>query len=228
MYASVRVGSGIGERSISIPSRRSDRQLGTGVFPALQVGLHGELALRRVLIGAMATYETAVGLRAASIEPRSGSSVDGAQLRSNSLTFGLVPGYRFGAAYESVSLRVFVGWAFRSLHTVVDLETPSYSLHGPTLRPELTLPLDHGFIVIRLAPELQVIAGASRRLVEISDASLPGVAFGGEASLQMRLTAALSVALAYRESYAMLSTAWGSYVRDAERFVTLQLALHRH
>ena len=155
--------------------------------------------------------------------PASGNNVDGAQLRSNSLTLGFVPGYRF----ESVALRVFVGWGFRSMHTVVDLETPSYSLHGPTLRPELTLPLNGGFIVLRLAPELQVIAGASRALAKLSDSSLPGVAFGGEASLQLRLIEDLYAALAYRESYAMLSTTWGSYVRDSERFVCLQLSWHR-
>jgi hypothetical protein len=228
MYASVAVGSGIGERTLSIPSRRSDRRLSTGMFPALQVGVQGELAMRRALFGAAVSYQTAVGLQAAAIAPRAGNSVEGAQLRSNSLTVGILPGYRFGRAYESVTLRVFVGWAFRSLHTVVDLETPSYSMHGLDLRPELTLPLDNGSIVLRIAPELQVIAGASRALVALSSADLPGVALGGEASLQIRLFQGLYAAFAYRESYAMLSTAWGSYVRDSERFVTVQLALHRH
>lgn len=227
-YASVAAGSGIGERSLAIPSRRSDRRLSTGVFPAIEVGMQGEIAVRRWLIGAAASYHTAVGLQAAAIAPRAGNSVDGAQLRSNSLTFGVVPGYRFGRKYESVALRVLVGWAFRSLHTVVDLETPSYSLHGFDLRPELTVPLDHGLIVLRLAPELQLIAGASRALVEVTRAALPGVAFGGEASIQVRLFEGLYAAISYRESYAMLSTAWGSYVRDSERFVTVQLALHRH
>jgi hypothetical protein len=83
-------------------------------------------------------------------------------------------------------------------------------------------------IVLRLAPELQVIAGASRALVALTSAALPGVAFGGEASIQIRLWQGLYTALAYRESYAMLSTSWGSYVRDSERFLTIQLALHRH
>lgn len=228
MYAHVAVGGGIGARSVAIPSRRSDRRLSTGLFPTVQVGMQGELVVRRMLLGAAVTYQTAVGLQAAAIAPRAGNSVEGAQLRSNSLTLGVSPGYRFGRSLDSVALRVFVGWAFRSLHTVVDLETPSYSLHGFDLRPELTVPLDHGFIVLRLAPELQVISGASRALVELSNAALPGVAFGGEAALQVRLIHGLFAALAYRESYAMLSTSWGSYVRDSERFVTLQLSLHRH
>jgi hypothetical protein len=107
MYASVAVGSGIAERTITIPSRRSDRRLSTGLFPTLEVGLQGEIAVRRVLFGAAASYHTAVGLQAAAIAPRAGNSVDGAQLRSNSLTFGITPGYRFGRTYESVALRVF-------------------------------------------------------------------------------------------------------------------------
>jgi hypothetical protein len=228
VYASVAVGGGMGERSVALPSRRSDRRLSTGLFPAVQVAMQGEIAARGWLFGAAASYNTAVGLQAAAIAPRAGNSVDGAQLRSNSLTLGIMPGYRFGRTVERVTLRVLVGWAFRSLHTVVDLETPSFSLHGFELRPELTLPLNHGLIVLRLAPELQLIAGASRALVELTSAALPGVAFGGEASIQIRLVQGLYAALAYRESYAMLSTSWGSYVRDSERFVTVQLALHRH
>jgi hypothetical protein len=90
------------------------------------------------------------------------------------------------------------------------------------------VPLDHGLIVLRIAPELQLIAGASRALVEVTNAALPGIAFGGEASIAVRLFQGLFAALSYRESYAMLSTSWGSYVRDSERFVTVQLALHRH
>jgi hypothetical protein len=228
MSAQLAVGAGFGSRAITIPSRRSDRRLSTGNFPSLQVSLRGELLLRRRwLLGAAANYQTAVGLQAASIAPNAGNSVDGAELRSNSLTFGLMPGYRFGRAPDSVALRIFFGWGIRALHTVVDLETPSYSLQAITLRPELTLPLAGNRVVLRIAPELALIVWASQRLVELANAATPGVALGGEAALDVQVYAGLHAALAYRESHGMLSTEWGSYLRDSERFVALQLALHR-
>lgn len=228
LFATVTAGAGIGSRNVSLPSRRSERELSTGVFPALQLSLHGELALRRrVLMGAAVSYQTSVALQAAASEPLVGNSVEGAQLRVHSVSFGVMPGYRFGATRESSALRIFLGWGFRSMHTVVELETPSYSLHGPSLRPELSWVLKPGFVTLRVAPELQLIVGASRQLVDITSAKLPGFAFGGEASLQIRVIQELDVALAYRESFALLDTEWGSNIQDSERFVTFQLSL-RH
>jgi hypothetical protein len=146
-------------------------------------------------------------------------------MRAHHVDFGLTPGYRFTTSESSVTLQLFAGWALRGLRSVVDTGLPPYTLHGPLLRPELRIPIADGALVLRFAPELLVIAGVTAELRRVGSTSSSGLAFGGEAALDIRIHRVLYLVLTYRESRASIATLWSADLTDTERFATARAVL---
>jgi hypothetical protein len=219
------LGAGLGDRIVHLPTRNGPRRLNTGGFPALDVAIGLDAPLRRRWrLGAALHYQTSVGLRA-SEAPLPGAALEQTPLRSHHIDFGLSPGYRFGRTQADVTLRAYVGWGIRGLRSVVDIAVPNFTLQGPLLRPELTIPLAHGALVLRFAPELLVIVSVSGSLRNAAAAATTGVAWGGEASVGVRLFEPVQLVVAYRESHAVLKALSSATVADIERFATAALVL---
>jgi hypothetical protein len=218
------VGIGVGQRSVHVPTGVGEQRLDSGFFPALDLALSGDAQLgEHALFGASAHYQTSLGLHALALPP---ASVDqSTSLRSHRVELGLTPGYRFSSATSSVSIRLFAGWWLRGLRSVVDTRVPSNTLHGPVLRPELRIPIAGDGVVLRFAPELSIIVGATAALRDLASAQRVGLAFGAEVALELRVASSVRLLVAYRESRATLATAWSSSFSDHERFATVSAVL---
>jgi hypothetical protein len=217
-------GMGVSDRSARLPTRLGERRLDTGLFPALDTSLSADAPFgSHGLLGAHFHYQTSVGLQAAESPPAGTGKAS--SLRAHHVEFGLTPGYRFTTSASSVSLRVFAGWALRGLRSVVESGLPPYTLHGPLLRPELRIPIADGALVLRFAPELLVITGVTAELRRLGSTSSSGLAFGGEAALDLRLHRIIYLVLTYRESRAALATLWSANLTDTERFATARVVL---
>lgn len=217
-------GSGVGQRYVRVPTRLGAHDIEAGFFPVLDVLLAGEFeASRRTIFGAQAHYQTSVGLSARATPP-AGAPQETA-LRSHHVDFGVIGGMRFGESSASVSARLYAGWAFRGLRSVIDIDVPPFTLHGPWVRPELRVPFGSSGIVLRLSPELFVVSYVTSELRHFGATSGVGLAFGGEAAVEVSLNRRFDLTLEYRESRATLSTAWSEKMKDNERFATVRLAL---
>jgi hypothetical protein len=225
MTARVALGPGVGARSLRTPSASGERSLATGLFPVLDVGIGADADLNEhVAFGVQAHYQTSLGLHATERELGTGQTKR-TSLRSHRLDLGVLPAYRFASAPARAELGLFLGWGWRGLRSIVDINIPAYTLQGPVLRPELRIPIGGAAVVLRFAPELMLIAGVTDALRTLGGTARYGIAWGGEASLEIRLIAAAHLTLAYRESHASLSTGWGSTLSDSERFATASLVL---
>jgi hypothetical protein len=141
-------------------------------------------------------------------------------IRTHRFELGVLPGYRFGSDSQSISLALFAGYDLRAFASTIELRVPRYTLHGPVARLELEIPVAD-VIVLRLAPELQMIASISHDLRIAGSVSNGGVALGGEAAVRIVVTDWAAVQLAFRESHASANTGFGSSFKDMERFVFL-------
>jgi len=215
-------GLGAATRQATLPTRLGVHELDTGIFPAISLGLRMTAPVgSHFLVRASADYRTSLGLQGVEMQRATEMSTP---LRSHALGFGIAPGYRFGAA-DSVSLLMHVGWYFRGLRPIAQLALPEVSWHGAMFRPELEIPFADGVVTLRLAPELLIIAGLYTTLPDESGLAHTGVAFGGEASLDVRLATPIALRIEYRESHASFRTAWAQNLSDVERFATLRVVL---
>jgi hypothetical protein len=221
--AALAVGTGLGQRFVRLPTRSGEQRLDTGFFPTLDLLLTGEFGVgTHALVGAQAHYQTSVGSTVRSTPPAGVSRET--SLRTHHVDLGMTAGLRFSEANTSVSARLFVGWAFRGLRSVVDTDIPPYSMHGLVLRPELRVPVAHGAVTFHLAPELFVIAHLTDELRHVGATAAAGLAFGGEVAMDVRLSERVDLTLSYRESRASVSSSW-SALTDNERFATAGVAL---
>jgi hypothetical protein len=224
LTAALAVGSGFGQRFVHVPLRSGEQRLESGFFPVLDLRVNAELGVsRRALLGAEGRYQTSVALQARAIPPAGVRREVAA--RSHHMDLGATAGLRFADSEASVRARLFAGWAFRGFRTVVDIDIPSYSLHGPVLRPELQIPIANGAVVLHVEPEIMFIVHATDELREAAATSSTGFAVGGEAALDIRLSERAAFTLAYRESRARVASAWSANLRDNERFFTARIAL---
>jgi hypothetical protein len=224
LTAALAAGAGIGQRWVQLPARRGVQRLDSGIFPALDLLVSIELAAgAHWSFGTQTHYQTSLGTDATT------TPVNGAlkqtSLRTHHLDLGLTAGVRFSDSDAGVSLRLFAGWAFRGLRPVVDIDIPGYSLHGPVLRPELRIPIADGAVVLNIAPELVVLAHLSSELAHAGSTAHAGLSFGGELSLDVRISRRLFASVAYRESHATVSSSWSSDFTDVERFGTARIGL---
>jgi hypothetical protein len=208
-------------RDSELPTRLGEHQLNTGLFPGAAIGLRlGGMLGPHALLRASADYRTSLGLQGVESQRATEMSTP---LRSHGVGFGIEPGYRFGAA-RSLSLIVHLGWYFRGLRPIAPLALPEMSWHAAVIRPELHIPVSSS-ISLRLAPELLVVAGLETSLPDASGIAHTGVGFGGELSLDVRLTTLVGLRIEYRESHVALGTAWARSLSDVERFGALRVVL---
>jgi len=215
-------GPGAATRQATLPTRVGVHDLDTGLFPGLALGLRITAPVgSQFLVRASADYRTSLGLQGKEMQRATEMSTP---LRAHSVGFGIAPGYRFAAA-DSVSVLLHVGWYFRGLRPIAQLALPEVSWHGAVFRPELELPIADGVVTLRFAPELVIIAGLYTTLPDDSGLAHTGLGIGGEASLEVRLAAALALRLDYRESHATFRTAWAQNLSDVERFAAIRVVL---
>ena len=218
------VGAGFGQRSVRLPTRAGDRALAAGIFPALDLLLSGDALLgSHGLLSIRARYQTSLGLTAEQTPP--GGVAKRTSLRTHRLELGGSPGFRFAATEDSASLRLFLGWSWRGLRSVLDFDIPPYTLSAFVIRPELRVSLAGGRVVLRFEPELMIVAAVTTELRHLGATAGSGLAFGGEAALEVALGQLVQLALSYRESRATVSSAWAGSFTDIERFATLQVLL---
>ena len=224
--ARIGCGLGVGERSLRVPSQLGEHRLDTGLFPAVELSLRAQAPLNeRATLGLDVHYRTSVGLVVAEA-PLSAATQEHTTLRSHHIDFGLHPAYRFAASEDAVSLGLFAGWGMRGLRPVVEFRSiPANTLQGAVFRLELRIPIASGLFALRLAPELFVIAHTSGALRNESASAPGGIAGGGEATLDVRLSAVVYLVATYRESHARLASSWASQLTDVERFATLSAVL---
>jgi hypothetical protein len=223
LRVSVAVGAGAAIRSSELPTRAGTRSLATGLHPglALSVSAYGMLG-SHFRLAAAADYRTSAGL--SGLETPAPSEERTTSLRAHSLSLGLAPGYRFGAA-DSVVLQLHLGWMFQGLRPVVDLSFPAVSWHGAVLRPELIIPFGDGNVTLRIAPEVVAVAGIYTTLTGRTGLARAGLAFGAEIALDVRLASWLLLGFDYRESHMSLGTSWGADFTDVTRFGSARLIL---
>jgi hypothetical protein len=124
-----------------------------------------------------------------------------------------------------LGLHLFLGWAYRSLTAAVET-LPSASIQGPALRPELHIPIGSGVVTLRIAPELILIVGATAKLpMNVPGLSTVGFGFGGEVTLDIRISKAFGLGIQFRESRALIASDWGTSATENERYITGRLNL---
>jgi hypothetical protein len=221
----VAAGAGMGARSVRLPTGMGERSIDLGWFPALELGVTGALHASSWFVFELgARYRTSVGLTAT--ETSSTSHDLSTSVRTNEVSFGVTPRFQFAEGPDAVHAGLFVGYGFRGFRPVIELRVPAYSLSGPLARAELGIPLLRGAVEIRIAPEAQWLAFVSRAL-QVAGATAPtGLAFGGEASLVVQPTQALSLQLVYREMRARVASHWDGDLQEVVRLASLGAALH--
>jgi hypothetical protein len=225
LTAAIGFGIGFGQRSVVVPAGDGTHNLDAGPFPALQVRIDaGGPVVGQFFLGLHFDYQTSVGLHEYQTTTDA-ASAKGTPLRSHHIGFGLEPRLRFTDSRDAVSLGFLLGWAFRGLRPVVDLDLPPYTLYGPLLRPELRIPIAHGLVVLRLAPELFFITGITAELQHMAALSGTGIALGGELSIDIRLVDRVYMMLTFRESHAKTGSSWSGNFTDNERFATVGAVL---
>jgi hypothetical protein len=225
LSAGIGLGFGFGQRSVSVPSGAGTHSLDTSPFPALEVRIDaGAPVVGQFFLGLHFDYQTSVGLHEFQTTGDS-ANAKGTPLRSHHIGFGVEPRLRFTDSRDAVSLGFLLGWAFRGLRPVVDLDLPPYTLYGPLLRPELRIPIAHGLVVLRLAPELFFITGITEELQRLAALSGTGIALGIEVSIDIRLIDRVYMMLTFRESHANTGSSWSGNFTDNERFATVGAVL---
>ncbi|HKP58426.1 MAG TPA: hypothetical protein VJV78_16990 [Polyangiales bacterium] len=223
LRACLRAGMGVGWRGIELPSEQGLQKLDSDYFPALDVGVQGAVALTPAFsLGFEARYQTSLGLQAQ--ETPAGGVEKSTPLRSNDAQFGIVPGLRFADSPDAVKLGILLGWEVRGLRSVVELSTPSYTLHGPLVRAELVIPIAR-VLELRLAPEFTYILSVSEDLRELAAFRGGGTGVGGELTLAITATPWLGFELGYREAHVWAPTYWSQSFTDGGRYVTLRSVL---
>jgi hypothetical protein len=218
----VSAGLGGALQKSALPTRLGVHELDSGLFSGVALGMRLTAPLGSgVFLRAAVDYRTSLGLQGTEQQRETTMSTP---LRSHAVGFGIAPGYRFGAA-DSLSVLLHLGWYFRGLRPIAQLALPELSWHAAVIRPELSLPLADGAVTVRLAPELLVIAGLHTTLPDASGIGHSGMGYGGEASVDIRLAEPVALRIEYRESHAVVRTAWAQNLTDLERFAALRVIL---
>ena len=219
LKATLVVNGGMTERRISVPTAAGLAALHTGLVPALGVELGAQWRDPDKFYAIAIAYQSS--LRANATQPASDELKPPlfTGIHSHHLDAGGAAGLVLGSGPTSATLGFFLGYGLRAFGSVVELRVPRFTLHGPVARLEFQLPLGTPRVVVRLAPEAQLILSVTQDLQDLSGIAAPLFAFGGEASLRVLLTTRFILQLAFRESHAAVSSANGASFEDVERFV---------
>lgn len=219
------VAGGATSRSIELTGFDGLRRLDTGWVPAVALEVHGAVGGERAWIEWAALYESSVHTFGAARSPDPTSQLVSTPIRSQRFEGGIRPSLRLGASDASMSGAVFLGYGVRAFNSVAELQVPRFTEHGPLARLELEVPLIGTTLWLRIAPEFQAFVSISRVVRRIGETNDFGMAFGGEASLRLQAFEWLALAIDYRESHAIVRSAFPDPFRDIERFVLLRIGL---
>lgn len=219
LLAGVYAGVGLGTRELRWPVPGEMLAVDTGAFVAVEVGAALGLQLSdAVALGPEFVYQTSLDHEVD--EMHIAGETQTMALRAHRFEGLLALTFRLG---KSGGFRIApaVGYGVRALHPEVHhLITPSYSLTGPLVRVALRIPFGDS-LALRLAPELQyVLVGDA---LEERGVASSGLAFGGDAALELVLSARISTELTFRQAHAVMASSLGDDSTDVERFATLRV-----
>lgn len=211
-------GAGITTRSVRMPDATGgELRVMPGVAPAAEVGL-------RVVAWPSADFSLVVALAYQSalfyaITEHPPLALDKeVRARSERVALDLAPTWLLGPIRVGVPFGVTIRTLWPEVHTS---QTPGYSLVGPHVALDLSFPLAET-ITLRLRPELHYIMLIDQQLRGVGVSS-EGVALGGDAGVDVRLSQAWAIGVNYRESHALISTNRPDITfHDAERYVTVR------
>jgi hypothetical protein len=201
----VQAGTGVTQRSISMPTEQGRISLASSLSPAIDVRAVARVLFEHGFVRLRVGYQSSLGLHA---DDRLRLAVAGqasSAVRSHRFEGGVAPGLWLGGGPGSAALSLDVAYGLRAFSSVAPLVLPRFTLHGPLTRLELELPLIADRLWFQLAPEVQVLIAYSGELSRVAHVYGPGVAFGGEASFVLRLVPSIAVRLSYRESHAHIA-----------------------
>jgi hypothetical protein len=220
------IGGGVGSRSILVPtspSRVGGNGIDTSFSPALDISAMLQFAVgEKLLLRVGGAYRTLFAMTAAYFDPANLPAQS--SLSSHSVVVGGSLGFLTNGP-DTLGLHLFLGWAYRGLTAAVET-LPSASIQGPAIRPELHIPLGGGVVSLRIAPELILIVGATAKLpANVPGLSTVGFGFGGEVTLDIRISKAFGLGLQFRESRALIASDWGTSATENERYITGRINL---
>lgn len=215
----VHAGIGVGMRELTWPEAGEMRAVESGAFLAVEVGAAFALALSdAVSLGPEFAYQTSLDHEIE--ETHIAGETQPMGLRAHRFEALLALTFRLGES-RKFWIAPALGYGVRALHPEVHhLLTPSYSLTGPVARLTLRIPFGDMF-ALRLAPEVQLLS-VGDALEELGVES-SGIAFGGDAALELALSTHFATELAFRQAHAVMSSSLGADSTDVERFATLRL-----
>jgi hypothetical protein len=212
-------GIGLGTRDLEWPSSGEMRAVETGAFVAVEVGAAFALALgEAVSLGPELAYQTSLDHELAETHIAGETQLMG--IRAHRFEALLALAFALGQS-RNFRITPALGYGVRALHPEVHhLLTPSYSLTGPVARLTLRIPFGDS-LALRLAPELQLVSVGDA--LEELGVENTGIAFGGDAALEIALSAHLATELTFRQAHAVMSSSLGADSTDVERFATLRV-----
>jgi hypothetical protein len=222
VLARVAVGGGVAMRSIRRPLPGGIQRLGNVFAPAADVGISVRVAPRNPFtVDVAIRYQTSLGLVIK--EPTLFALNNRLDVRSEHAEVSVGPGWRLGELPTSPRISIPIGGAFRNFWPADHhLQTPRYTLLGGSARLQFEAALG-SVVSLRAGPEVQLYGIIGSDLTA-NGVSAPGVAYGGEASLEFRLSTTFLLEVQYRQSNAVSSTKVGPSFLDVERFATVRLA----
>ena len=219
-------GGGVGSRSILVPtspSRAGGNQIDTSMAPALDISVGLEIALgESMLLRVGGAYRTLFALNATYFTPTGQAE---SSLSSHSVIVGGSLGFLTNG-HNSLAIHVFLGWAYRGM-SAAEPTLPSMSVQGPAIRPEFHIPFgSSGNVVLRIAPEFILILSASAKLpANVAGLQSVGYGFGGEASLDFKISPSFGLGVQVREARALVPSGWGNSGVENERYIVGRMNL---
>lgn len=212
-------GVGFGTRSLEWPSAGETLSVSTGAFLAVELGVGFAIAFsRKVTLGPDFAYQTSLDHEID--ETHIAGAMDTLRIRAHRFAGLLALTFKLGSS-GGFRIMPAIGYGTRNLRPEVHhLLTPSYSLGGPMARLGFRIPFG-GAVALRLAPEAQLISVGDA--LEERGVASSGIAFGGEAELELTLSEKLALELSFREAHAIMSSSQGDSASDVERFSTARL-----
>lgn len=222
VVARAALGGGLATRSLRRPVGGGIQQLATTFSPAADVVLSVRIAPEAAFsFDVILHYQTALGLVIR--EPTLFAIANEVDVRSERAELSVAPGFRFGDGPTSPRLLILLGASLRNFWPAEHhLETPRYVLIGPHGRVELEVSLGT-HARLRAGPEVWLCGIAGTDLTG-AGVRAPGVAYGGQVSLDIRLSENFLLEIAYRQSNATASSEVGPSFLDIERYAMVRLA----
>jgi hypothetical protein len=213
---------GAGSRDIDLPMDGFVHRIRPGFFPTAGLGFELDHAASDAMtLGLIVRYQSSIAHGI--VEQHTDGSVHPLDVRAHRLELGFAPRIRLDAS-GVFSLLGALGYGFSNFRPEAHhLVTPAYSLIGPYLRAGLQLAPWPERLRLIVAPELQWVHHVGPGIRERGVAA-QGLAAGGEAAIELVLSAHWSVRAGYRETRCWLDSSQEQRFQDVARFITARVA----